>query len=65
MCRSEYGMDNPELLTPTLKWAGEQGFSVRGPIQVDYFFRIKENGKYQFYYAITIPFSDCDIVMGP
>ena len=65
MCKSEYGMDNPEILSPILKWAEERKYSVRGPIQVDYFFRIKENAKYQFYYAITIPFSDCEISMEP
>lgn len=61
MCSSEYGMDNPEILTSTLDWAKENHYAIKGPIQVDYFFRIKKDGKYRFFYAITIPLLDCDI----
>ncbi len=61
MSSSEYGMDDPALLTSALNWAKEHHYEVKGPIQVDYFFRIKEEGKYRYFYAITIPFADCDI----
>lgn len=61
MCSSEYGMDNPEILSSTLAWARERDYHIRGPIQVDYFFRIKEAEKYRYFYAITIPFANCEI----
>lgn len=61
MSSSECGMDNPEILASTLSWAKEHGYEIKGPVQVDYFFRIKENGKYRYFYAITIPFADCEI----
>lgn len=62
VCSSEYHMDDPNLLTPLLAWAKENHNQVKGPIQVDYFFHIKqENGGYRYFYAVTIPFADCEI----
>ena len=61
MSSSECGMDDPEILSTPLAWAKEHGYQVRGPIQVDYFFRIKQDDRYRYFYAITIPFADCDI----
>ena len=61
MYSSELGMDDPGILTSTLNGSQKHGHQIRGPIQVDYFFRIEENGAYRHFYAITIPFADCDI----
>ncbi len=64
MCSSEEAMDDPSILITTLRWASDHGYQIRGPIQVNYFYRIKKNGIQRNYYDITVPFADCPIQIG-
>ncbi len=61
MFSSELDMNNPDLVKPVFDWAKKQNIEVKTPILVDYFFRIKSQENYCYYYAVTIPLSDCDI----
>ena len=61
MFSSELDMNNPDLVKPVLDWAQKQNIEVKNPILVDYFFRIKSQEKYCYYYAVTIPLADCSI----
>lgn len=63
MFSSELDMNDPNLVKPVLDWACEQNIAVKKPILVDYFFRIKNRGKYCYYYAVTIPLADCNITV--
>ena len=62
MFNSEYSMEDPRLLNFVLDWVKKEQYAIRGPIQVDYFFRIKKDNEYRFFYAVTIPFADCEII---
>lgn len=62
MFNCEYSIEDPGLLDSVLRWVEERGYSIKSPIQVDYFFRIKNESEYRFFYAVTIPFSNCNII---